>query len=306
MKQKLSVIIIGGSAAIMASGTNAQSSVSLYGLIDTGFSYVSNVAGARQYELTACNASGCRLGFKGTEDLGGNLRVIFTFENGFNPLNGKIKDGGTFLGRRAFVGLEGDWGSVTFGRQYPTISDFVGKFESGGDWAAAGIGYGEHPDDVDNLNSSYRFNNSVKFTSVDYAGFSFGGLYSLGGVAGRPSENQIISFAASFSNGPFKIAAGYQGANNPNYSVFGTDANASATGNNAPSNILAGYASARSQQVLAVGTSYTIGKATLGAVYSNVSFRNLGGTPVSKISLSNLAIVGIHISTQGKLISNIK
>lgn len=279
-------------AAFCAMPGYAQSSVSLYGLVDTGFTYVSNVGGVRSNQLTACNASGCRIGFGGREDLGGGLATVFTLESGFNPLNGKTKDGGTFFGRRAFVGLDGDFGTVTIGRHYPLISDFVGKFESGGDWAAAGIGYGEHPGDVDNLNSSYRFNNSVRFASKNYGGLTFGGLYSLGGIAGRPGQNQVYSLAAAYSLGAFKAGVGYQNARNPNYSVYGTNTGASVTGNNTQSDTFSGYASAGSQQVLAAGASYALGSLTFGMVYSNVVFANLNGTPVSGLSKLELGYTG--------------
>ncbi|VVE20663.1 porin [Pandoraea anhela] len=283
MKHSLGIIVT-SVAACYAAFAHCDDGVSLYGLVDTGFTFVSNTGGARSYQLTACNASGCRIGFSGRESLGGGVQTIFTLETGFNPLNGKTKDGGTFFGRRAFVGLDGEYGSVTIGRHYPLIGDFVGKFESGGDWAAAGIGYGEHPGDVDNLNSSYRFNNAVRFASRNYGGLTVGGLYSLGSVAGHPGQNQVYSLAASYAAGDFKAGFGYQNAKRPNYAVYGTNVSASATGNNTQSDVFSGFASAGSQQVVAAGASYALGALTFGMVYSNVIFAHLNSTPVSGLS----------------------
>ena len=66
------------------------------------------------------------LGIKGSEDLGGGMRALFVLENGFDITNGTSGQGGRQFGRQAFVGLGSDrYGTVTLGRQYTSLDDFV-------------------------------------------------------------------------------------------------------------------------------------------------------------------------------------
>ncbi len=73
-------------------------------------------------------AQGSRWGLKGTEDLGGGLKALFQLENGFNASNGKAAQGGLMFGRQAYVGLsDNQWGSVTLGRQYDSVIDYLAR-----------------------------------------------------------------------------------------------------------------------------------------------------------------------------------
>ncbi len=96
-------------AALAATSAHAQSSVTLYGIIDAGISYANNAArtGGNDSLVKYDDgvAQGSRWGLKGAEDLGGGLKAIFTLENGFNSGNGTLGQGGAMFGRQAFVGL---------------------------------------------------------------------------------------------------------------------------------------------------------------------------------------------------------
>lgn len=112
--------IAAGLMAIAAGAGQAQSKVSIYGLIDTGVEYLNNVGAAGDTLTRVPTLSGTlpsRLGFRGVEDLGDGLKVVFTLENGFAPDAGTPAQGGRLFGREAFVGLSGAWGTLTFGRQ---------------------------------------------------------------------------------------------------------------------------------------------------------------------------------------------
>src|SRR5471032_574089 len=74
----------------LASAAHAQSSVTLYGIIDEGINYNSNMNGSRSYAMQGGVSQGSRWGFKGVEDLGGGLKAIFTLESGFDPSTGKL------------------------------------------------------------------------------------------------------------------------------------------------------------------------------------------------------------------------
>jgi predicted porin len=276
MKKSLFAIAVTG---VFVSTVQAQSSVTLYGVIDGGFTYTSNAKGSAQYALTSANESGNRWGLTGAEDLGGNLKAIFTLESGYSTTTGALGQNGTEFGRQVFVGLRsGDYGTVTLGRQYAASYSTLGPLSlaSGGDWAAAGAGYGAHAADADNLDSSNRVNNAIKYQSPNLGGFTFAGLYSLGGKAGNVSQNGIFDLAVSYVNGPVKLGAGYFFAKDPNFSFWGDKANDSTTGSNISNVIISGYASAGSQQIITAGGGYTFGAATVALTYSNVQFGSLG------------------------------
>jgi len=258
---------------------HAQSSVTLYGIIDEGINYNSNIKGGHTFGLQGAVMQGSRWGLRGAEDLGNGLQAIFTLESGFDNNTGKLGQGGLLFGRQAFVGLsDRAWGTLTLGRQYDVNADFVGPLEAASRWSG---NIGAHPADMDNLNDAWRINNSVKYTSPVYRGFSFGALYGFGGVSGSVGRNQAWSAAARYASGPLTIAAGYLNVRNPNISVFGNSASAdeaALASNTSAYPSISGFMSANTWQVASVGANYRIGGSTFGLVYSNIAFLSLGNT----------------------------
>lgn len=276
MKQSLLALAALSAFAGMA---HAQSSVTLYGIIDQGINLVTNVrtatGSAHLYNMSSGVMQGSRWGLRGVEDLGGGLKAIVTLENGFDLGSGALGQGGLLFGRQAYVGLSGpEFGALTLGRQYDSVVDYIGPLVAADQWS----GYiGAKPGDLDNFNNAYRTNNAIKFTSVNYAGLKFGGMYSPGGQAGNFSGNQTWSLGSSYSNGPLSLAAGYLNARTPSNA-------GGLMGNNTPTSlpgkistpVYSGFASANTYQVIGAAGNYTVGAATFGVNYSNVSFRNLG------------------------------
>jgi predicted porin len=259
---------------VFAGAAHAQSSVTLYGIIDAGFAFNNNSNGEQLYAMSSGNLQGSRWGLRGTEDLGGGLKALFVLENGFNVFNGRLGQGGAEFGRQAYVGLGStQFGTVTLGRQYDSVVDYTGALEAGSQWATFA---GAHPGDLDNMNNANRVNNAIKYTSANYAGFTFGGLYSLGGVAGQFNRNQIWSVGLGYSQGPLQLGAGYLNVRDPNFSFFGNTPSSSTTGSNMLSRVYSGFASAKTQQVISAGGAYTFGAATVGATYSNTRFKDVG------------------------------
>jgi predicted porin len=253
---------------------HAQSTVSLYGVIDVGFVYNNNAHDAKQYSMVAGSLKGNRWGLLGKEDLGGGYKAVFLLENGFSAVNGALAQGGAEFGRQAYVGLGGPAGTLTLGRQYDSIVDYVGVMKAGGDTAG---GYASHPGDLDNTGNSYRANNAIKYTSPDYRGITFGGVFSPGGMAGESRRNRIYSFGVGYKQGPLALGAAYLVARNPNFSYYGNNPASSVTGSNmAPVPVYSGYASAQTLQTVGAAGAYTFGNATAGLVYTNAQFRNLG------------------------------
>jgi predicted porin len=261
--------------SMFATAAYSQSSVTLYGIIDEGINYNSNMNGGRSYAMQSGVEQGSRWGLRGAEDLGGGMKAIFVLENGFDINTGKLGQGGLLFGRQAYVGLSSSYGAVTLGRQYNVDADFVGPFEAGNQW---GGNISAHPGDLDNLNYTVRTNNAIKFTSVSYGGFSFGGMYSVGGVAGDVSRNQAWSTGAGYTNGPLSLGVGYMNVRNPNVSFFGdaTTGTASAAVANSVYPIYSGFLSAHTYQVASAGGAYKFGAATAGFTYSNIAFDGLG------------------------------
>ncbi|CDY73838.1 Outer membrane protein (porin) [Caballeronia glathei] len=282
-------LTMGASIALLAvaGAAQAQSAITMYGIVDDGFNWTSNAGGHNLFNMSSGVMQASRWGLRGKEDLGGGLAALFVIENGFDLNNGSLgqknrgSTEGLMFGRQAYVGLSSAYGSVLLGRQYDSVVDYVGPFESGTQWG----GYlAAHPGDLDNLNNAYRVNNAIKYASKNYGGFTFGGVYSLGGVAGDVSRNQVWSLGAGYANGPLTVGAGYLNARNPNVGFFGDNgaSTAAAAGANFISSpVYSGYASARTYQVAAAGAAYSFGAATLGATYSNIQFRNLGDTVAS-------------------------
>lgn len=277
MKSRL---VVFAAMSVVSSAAFAQSNVTLYGILDEGLSFVSNSGGKHLYSMASGNMQGNRWGLRGTEDLGGNLRAIFVIENGFDISNGKLAQGGLEFGRQAYVGLANDYGSVTVGRQYDSVVDYVGRLEFGDQFGGS---ITAHTGDIDNFNNSYRVNNAIKFRSADYRGFTFGGLYSLGGIAGQPGRNQIYSLGAGYASGPLTLGIGYLNVRNPNVSFFGnsTSGTVSSTASNVSSPVYSGFGSANTYQVIGAGGTYKLGAGTLGATYSNIKFTSLGSSYAS-------------------------
>ena len=286
-------------AATLSLPAHAQSSVTLYGLIDAGLSYTSNaqtgrdsngaLKGGKQYsfqDAATSGVTGSRWGIRGSEDLGGGNAAIFTLENGFGAGTGTVALGGAEFARQAFVGLKSNtFGTVTLGRQYDAVDMFVQPFAAVATWGGYMV---SHAGDVDNLGNTRRSNNSIRYLSPTFNGFTFGGVYSVGGVADGISQRQIYSIGASYVQGSFSAAVAYLNARDPNFSFYGSQANAGTT---AASNNLgsvgsataaqsiptfAGYASARNLQIIASGLSYKLGAATFNVVYTNTQFQHLG------------------------------
>ncbi|MBP0589570.1 porin [Paraburkholderia sp. LEh10] len=178
----------------MCTVAQAQSSLTLYGLIDVGVTYANHAATLTGHDslmrFAEGVAQGNRWGIRGVEDLGQGLRAIFTIESGFSVGNGIILQGGALFGRQAWLGLEATpIGSLTLGRQYTLSRDFIRNYTIAHESPAGNYAY--HINDLDQLVTS-RINNAVKFTSANVSGFRFGVMYGFsnqaGEFAGSPSS----------------------------------------------------------------------------------------------------------------------
>ena len=204
MKKSLLALAVIGSFAGAAS---AQTNVSIYGIVDAGIVVEKGAAAGNVTKLTSGVASGSRIGFRGTEDLGGGLSANFVLENGFNVDDGALGQGGLLFGRQAFVGLKGGFGAVNFGRQYtPHYSTTlaIDPFSNG----MAGRFSNLIP------NTGTRMDNTAKYTSPVVAGFTGELAYGFGEVAGDTSGRRVIGASVNYGAGPLKVGLAYHKANN--------------------------------------------------------------------------------------------
>ncbi len=169
------------SLAALAAGLHlgsaaAQSSVTLYGIIDTGIELVTHAdpAGDRLVRMASITGSmPSRWGLRGREDLGGGVRAEFTLENGFNTRAGDANQGGRLFGRQAWVGLSSRYGMLSFGRQYTMTYWAIVDADILGPDIYGGVG------SLDAYIPNSRSDNTVAYKGSD-GGFTAGATWSFG------------------------------------------------------------------------------------------------------------------------------
>ncbi|TCP02765.1 putative porin [Caldimonas thermodepolymerans] len=186
-------------AATFGTAARAESQVNLYGVVSTDFVSASNVyengKSSRRTSLDGGRWAPSRFGLRGSEDLGGGLSATFNLEAGLSPDTGAAA--GTFWNRGSHVGLKGDFGQVTFGRQWNLNDDVMcGYFICGGYAAFSYTEFGWLSDTV---------NNSVKYYSPSFGGVQLGVLYGFGEQPGSTSAGSTLELSGTYSAGPLSV-----------------------------------------------------------------------------------------------------
>ncbi len=207
MNHRKNIVVTAGLLALAATSAHAQSSVTLYGITAveavraTGVNTGSGIGS--QYRLDNSQVTSSRLGFKGSEDLGGGLSAVFDMTSGVALDTGAQANATKFWNRGAWVGLKSsDWGQLSFGRHWNVNDDIMASyFIFGGYSAFRFTEFGYISDLVDN---------SVKYISPKFGGFTLRGLVGAGeGTTGRTAE-----VALSYAVGNFSGAVSYRNARN--------------------------------------------------------------------------------------------
>jgi predicted porin len=264
-----------------AGAASAQSSVTLYGLIDGGLRYnkvsIDNGSGASNFGLAYGQQSGNRFGLRGVEDIGGGSRVTFQLENGFEFGNGTLQQGGRIFGRQAWIGVENNsWGYVRIGRQTNFATEYVGipvdPFGTGFGQLNMGAAFG--------VANTDRISNAIKYQTPNMSGFQAGVGYSFAtgntgvytaAAGGGASTGSAYNFAtqnnmrqltlgAKYANGPIYVAASYdkiyaQESKGENASI--SSWNIAGTYDFKVVKLAAGYGQTRDGAVLGQGTGVT-------------------------------------------------
>jgi GBP family porin len=197
-------------ASAFAASANAQSTLTTYGIIDMGF--VAENGAASVEKLTSGVQSGTRLGFKGTEDLGDNMKALFVLETGI------LADAGGFsystasdraFARQSFVGLQSDAGTLTLGRQY---TPFFLALNGVADPFASGLA-----GNAQNLipHTGIRMDNAVKYVTPIFSGVSAEVAYGFGeSPSGNAAANRNVGGSIGYSDSALNVRLAYHRANN--------------------------------------------------------------------------------------------
>lgn len=300
MKKTIIASCVLGGAAI---GAHAQSNVTLYGIVDNGLAWQNSATsvgstsnGHSVVKMTAGVWAGSRFGLKGSEDLGGGTKAIFTLEAGVNSTNGTSQFSGGMFTRQSWVGLTNRrFGTLTAGRQYTAYYTILSPW-SPTTWIT---GYfGAHPGDIDSLDNIYRANNSLVYQSPTLGGFTFAASYAFGGVPGSINAGSTWSAGLQYTNGPLGIGAAYQRVNNstPGGGAWGAASTTSNGGaETAVSAINNGYQTAQAQQRFAVTGGYRFSDAwDVSASYSNVQYIPGTGSSFRNTAIFNTAGAVLH------------
>lgn len=196
-------MLIAGCGVSLCSLAHAQSSVTLWGQVDSGISYVSNVKGGATVGTASGIGAPTRWGLTGSEDLGGGYRSVFALEEGFNINAGTLITSNTLFDREAYVGIQSPYGELDIGRHSDLMSDIALRY-SNAFWNRNL--YTFHAGNLDGLSNSAQIQNAVTYKSPSLYGFHVGGMY---GFAGGTAEGHTSGGYVTYDNGPFSAGITY-------------------------------------------------------------------------------------------------
>lgn len=245
---------------------SAQENLTIYGILDVGLAHEDNGTSSTT-RMDSGNVYGSRLGFRGTEDLGGGLSALYTLEMGLNMDTGTGQ--GPLFNRQSFVGVKGGAGTLTFGRQYtpmfraqlaydPFFTGFAGN-------AGRMMSNGAGP-------SGPRTDNSIFYVTPTVGGFEGQLLYGFGEQAGSMSKLREIGGAVGYTNGPVGVKLAHHNAKDATGNVSAKNTNLSGTYDLGKAKLYAAYQVNKTGSVLdtrdsLVGVSVPLGAGKLIASY---------------------------------------
>jgi len=211
-------MMVGAALFAAASGVEAQTSVTLYGLADVFVQYLNN-GGMGSWSQRSGGSSGSNFGLKGSEDLGNGVKAVFTLENGFNINNGtSFVDSTAMFYRQAWVGLSHDrYGSISFGRQYqPTFwaiypTDPFRANEVLSPLAAAATAVDRNTFAVQT--GGGRSSNAMVYKSPNVGGVQLWGMYALAASVTQPlpaTTGNMLDLAVTYTGYGLYAALAYQ------------------------------------------------------------------------------------------------
>ncbi|MFM0502123.1 porin [Paraburkholderia caffeinilytica] len=244
MKLSSFVSVAALGALVSAHQANAQSSVTLYGEIDTGIQYLTHAdaAGGSQLSMTTGSRQPTFFGIRATEDLGSKTSMVVNLSQVFNSNDGSQFIPGVEFSNEAYLGLTNlNFGTVTAGRHYSVLFDNTIVYDAS--YFAKYSVFSDYFIPAQN----FWVNNSIKYKSPEIAGLSTEFLYRFGGVAGDNRAGRVIEASLKYASGGFAGSATYSGTNGD-----------------------AGMASEKDIRI-AVAAKYTFESITVSGGYENIS-----------------------------------
>lgn len=190
--------------AAHAMSAHAQSSVTLYGALDTSIE-ITNPGAGYVARMDSGAYRGSRVGLRGIEDIGNGVKILFDLENGFSSGDGTYAVANTIFNRQAWIGVGTPYGTVRMGRQYsPIYIPFKGALDA--------FGAGTIASGLNNLSKITPYeSNAITYLSPEFHGFSTTIMASLRDADdgdGNGLAGHIETFA--YRNGPFHVSYAHQ------------------------------------------------------------------------------------------------
>ena len=209
-KHMIASAAVAALASTCATLATAQSTVTIYGLVDAGLVRDSGGINGTLMKVGSGTVNYSRLGFRGTEDLGNGLAAIFTLEAGYRIDTGEQDVAGSMFNRQAFAGLKSaTYGTLTLGRQYTpyylTLSTVADPFGTGYAGAIKNL--------FPTVGNSTRASNTILYATPTYRGISAEIAYSLGEQAGSNKAGRQLGGALAYQDGPLNLRLGYLNRN---------------------------------------------------------------------------------------------
>lgn len=220
---KRNAVALAAMGLFVAGTASAQSSVTIYGVMDAGVEFV-NHAGkdGSVVKLTSGGKNTSRWGLRGVEDLGGGLKALFALESGIAIDTGKLDTDGTLFDRRATVGLAGGFGQVVMGRTFTTTYDFMLPFDPMGyapnySWATSSTATGDRKDGMFS-----RASNAIRYDGK-FGGVKLGATVGFGEVAGNFKSSSKYDLGVGYESNGFATAVTWDRQNGAGNSTTPTD-----------------------------------------------------------------------------------
>ena len=193
-------------AIFAATGAYAQSSVTVFGIVDANVRYVKNSDLPSNVTVGSGGMSTGRLGFRGIEDLGGGLKAGFWLESDVLADTGNTSPTGKFFQRRSTVSLMGHFGEVRLGRDFTPASQNVVKYDPFGIVGLGGANVASRMPGT--FASYYRHDNAIQYFTPKLSGAQLEVMYapdeSVTTKAGRHAAARLV-----FDNGPLSLSLSY-------------------------------------------------------------------------------------------------
>jgi predicted porin len=201
MKIRYLVAAVAAAFAGAASAQQAGPQVGFYGVLDAFGEYNSGGQDGSRFAVQSGGVAGSRLGVRISQDLGGGLKVIGRAEAGVGADTGTSTQGGRVFGRQVFAGFGGNFGTVTFGRQYTPyflLADSTDPF---------GTGYGS-AFNTGVMSLASRVNSSIVYESPNFSGFVGRAMLGAGETNGETGGN-LVSLGGDFTAGNLFVGLAY-------------------------------------------------------------------------------------------------